>query len=276
MIGSRCNKTNKERGQVLLITVMLLATALTVVLSLSFRSVTETKLSKLEEENQKAIAAAESAIEMALKKTDLGEGMTFSDLGLDLSGINLNSSSVSVDQTTYDYFITPLLLKDDQYVYYLHDYDPVHNDITTGSSYSGGLTFYIESPESGGNVAVELTYLSGTVASPTITRYIIDPHTLITVGQNGQDSLETISGGTFQGINFGYKTSSPVATPGNAKILIVRVLNKQTRVGIAGADLKVQGRTIISEARASAGSTKRIKFFQSYPQIPAEFFVTSF
>ena len=56
-----------QKGQILLITVMLLATVMTIVLSVSFKSVTDTQVTKLEEESQKALAAAESAIEVALK-----------------------------------------------------------------------------------------------------------------------------------------------------------------------------------------------------------------
>ena len=61
-----------KRGQILLITVMLLATVMTIVLSVSFKSVTETQITKLEEESQKALAAAEAAIEVALKNNSTG------------------------------------------------------------------------------------------------------------------------------------------------------------------------------------------------------------
>jgi hypothetical protein len=53
MTGDGYN-SNMKKGQVLLIVVMLLATALTVALTSTYQSVTETQLTKLEEENQKA------------------------------------------------------------------------------------------------------------------------------------------------------------------------------------------------------------------------------
>jgi len=273
-----------QRGQVLLITVMLLATALSVVLSMSFRSVTETKLTKLEQENQQALSAAESAIEKALKADLSGEGLTFSALGLSMSGIDLTSSSVSLDETSTEYFVTPLLQEDEQYLYYLDGYEPTTN-LFTGSPYAGSIVVYLES-ESSGSPALELTFLSGAVADPQITRFVFDPNSIITVGGGGTTPLTpSLTGGDLGGFSFQHKTDSsidiPVGTPpiGSPKLLIIRALSAPTRVGISqasGTGLKPQGKAIISEARATGGTTKRVKFFQSYPQIPAEFFVTSF
>jgi len=271
-----------QRGQVLLITVMLLATALSVVLSMSFRSVTETKLTKLEQENQQALSAAESAIEKALKADISGEGLTFSALGLSMSGIDLTSSSVSLDQTSAEYFVSPLLQKDEQYLYYLDNYESTTNSFA-GTPYSGSIALYFES-ESNEFPALELTFLSGSVADPQITRLVADPHSIITVGGGGTTPLPSSAGGDLGGFSFQYKTNDidiPVGTPpiSSPKLLIIRALSAPTRVGISqvsGAGLKPQGKAIISEARATGGTTKRVKFFQSYPQIPTEFFVTSF
>ena len=49
-----------EKGQVLLITIMLLAAAVTVVMTIAFNSTTETQITKLEEDSQKALSAAET------------------------------------------------------------------------------------------------------------------------------------------------------------------------------------------------------------------------
>lgn len=267
-----------RRGQILLIVIMLLATTLTVVLSLSFRSVTETKLTKLEEENQRAIAAAESAIEQALKTSDLSGEVSFSTLGLSFEGINNDSSNVVLDPTTYNYFVTPLLLKDDQYVYYLDDYSPTTNQFLA-APFTGNLDFYIQSTEgSGHEMAVELTFLSDSVSDPKILRYLLDPNSIVDVGTGGK-ARTTMTVGTYNLGNtvFNYKTQASVPTPSGAKILIVRVLNYQTRVGIQGSsNLKPQGRTIVANTKATAGGIKKIRFFQSYPQIPAEFFVSNF
>jgi len=61
-------KQNREKGQVLLITIMLLAAAITVVMTIAFTATTETQITKLEEDSQKAMAAAEAALEAAIQQ----------------------------------------------------------------------------------------------------------------------------------------------------------------------------------------------------------------
>ena len=68
-----------QQGQVLLITIMLLATVLTVVLAVTFKSTTETQLTKLEEESQKALAAAEAGVEVAIKQ-NVGSSVSIASL----------------------------------------------------------------------------------------------------------------------------------------------------------------------------------------------------
>ena len=57
-----------QKGQILLITIMLVATVLTVVLAVTFKSTSETQITKLEEQSQKALTAAEAGIEAALQQ----------------------------------------------------------------------------------------------------------------------------------------------------------------------------------------------------------------
>lgn len=249
-----------ESGQVLLITIMLLATALTVVLSVSFRSSTETQVTKLEEESQKALAAAEAGIEAALKQTDsvpIGAA-----LSSDLSAF----SGSALCATTYDknYFISPLLQKDEQYTFYFANYP----DLTT-EFWSGNLTLYFKSETS--TPAVELTFITTT----GVSHYLLDPSTLI---QADAGTKTAVDSGSFSlgGISFGYKTSSSFSI-NNTKLIIARVLSTATKIGIGSVSaLKSQGKTCDSQASSNTGVTKKVTLFQSYPQIPAEFFVTSF
>src|SRR3972149_10455999 len=100
-------KNAKRRGQILLITVMVLATIMTVVLSISFQSITETQVSKLEEESQKALAAAEAAIEASLKEGTnviIGEGA--------LSGLARFSGGATVESLLDNSFTSPTVAKD--------------------------------------------------------------------------------------------------------------------------------------------------------------------
>ena len=261
MTGNNYN-SNMKKGQVLLIVVMLLATALTLALTASYQSITETQLTKLEEENQKALAAAEAGIEKALQSKQEG---SFISLGLsNLSGIDTSQSSVEISDQGSTTFITPLLQKDEQYTFYLADYDyPNFNSYWTGS-----LNIYLMTETL--CPSLELTQIKN---DNSLVRNIVDPCNQIT---SNNLKLETTSGEPLGGVNFTYKLSSNLSIS-DTKLLIVRVLFAPTKIGFQGStNFPLQGSTIISTAKTQSGVEKKVQLFQSYPQIPAEFFVTSF
>jgi len=268
----------RQSGQVLLVTVMLLATALTFVLAVTFRSTTDTKITKLEEENQRALAAAEAGIEKAIKTGITG---SFSTMGFsEYAGIDLSSSSVSEETTTADNFVTPLLKSDEQYIFYLADYPGL-----SLHPFTGNLTFYFGSSAVGSCStrsvpAIELTVVYS-ITNIATKRFIIEP---CADGKKiSGDSLliPTQESNNIGGVDFNYVYSSIAINPPNTnpKVLIIRNLFASTRVGVVGAvgsSLPLQGKTYVSEARSTSGVAKKVRFFQSYPQIPAEFFITSF
>lgn len=266
MTGNSSNK--HQEGQALLIIVMLLATALTVVLTVSFTTTTQTQTTKLEEESKKALAAAEAGIETRLKAAS-----DIADLGTLNLGPNITGSVTAASISEPD-FITPLLLQDEQYTFYLADYDTTTN--TFSNYYSGNLTTIYFGSQGGSDCttrntpALELAFISST---NTVTRKIIEP---CSTGKFlGTSSINTTSGSfSFKGENFTYKTVVSESI-NNTKVIIFRALFSGTKIGIQGSvDLKAQGKTITSEAKTPMAS-KTIQLFQSYPQIPAEFFVTS-
>lgn len=67
-----------QRGQTLLIVVLVLAVALTIGLAVVSRSVTDIRISRQEEESARVFSAAEAGIEEALKRTDLASGGSIS------------------------------------------------------------------------------------------------------------------------------------------------------------------------------------------------------
>lgn len=269
---------SREQGQVLLLVVMLLATVITVVTTVSFKSTTDTQLTKLEEESQKTLAAAEAGIEKAI-----GDGLNtntymYSDLSLNnLSGIDLANSQVNVSNQQSNEFASPLLQNDQQYTFYMSDYD----NGTFSNPYTGKLTIYYGSEYSstGGcaNIALEITMLSGASAPYTMKRYIADtsgklgPNVLTDPDNVGVTGLTTVDNTKF------YCKTSQLTMPADAKLLIVRSLFDKTKVGLQGTlTLRPQGKVITSEAKSQSGIVKKVELFQSLPQIPAEFFVTSF
>ncbi len=276
MTGANYNR----KGQVLLIVVMLIAVLLTVVLSLSFSSKTETQLTKLEEENQKALAAAEAGIEEALKKGSAITAAEFSALNIP-EGF---TGSADLQPTTGTEFSTPLVPEDGQYSFYATSWD--NEDQTfSGSTYPGDVTIYFDSAKKGcSNISLEVTMISGPIGGPyTITRKIVDAGNKLTT-----DNIDDIYGGSdsngyppVDGITFYCSTDdSKWSIPADTKLILIRVLFQTdgTRLGFRGksGNLRSQGTVIISEAKSPTGVTKKVRLFQSYPQIPTDFWVTSF
>ncbi len=267
----------KQSGQTLLIAIMLLATALTIVLSVTFTSRTETQLTKLEEEHQKALAAAEAAIEAALKSGGLvtiGAG--------DLANVSGFSGEATVetaaDKTT---FVSPLLQADEQYTFYLSNYPDLN------SSYANPITFYfasetgIDCSDPRSNPALELT-LFYNPGSLTLKKWVIEPCAggKKIAGSGLTSATQQTPAHQIGDIGFNYASSSSIdfSSYANSKFLLVRPLFAATRIGFDGIAnlLPSQGKTITSTATSQTGASTVVQLFQSFPQIPAEFFVTSF
>ncbi len=253
-----------KSGQILLITVMLLATVMTIVLSASFKSVTETQVTKLEEENQKALAAAESAIEAALKEN------TTATIGLgsltSITGFNGSATIESLSETT---FTTPNIDKDGSYTFYLGTYDMTAK--TIGASVAQAITVCFESATT--NPAIEVTL----VKTGGIKKYVVDPDIRITNADDGSPVSSNCPSGYSYSVDIPAADATGIGT--DSKFMLVRVFFAPTKLLFYRATtLPVQGRTISSNVTSSTsvGVSKKVVLFQSYPQIPGEFFTTSF
>ena len=252
----------KHKGQILLITVMVLATILTVVLSVSFQSITETQVSKLEEENQKALAAAEAGLEAALKSqtgsATFGSGS--------LSNITGFTGGASLITTTANNFTTPVLPQDAGYTFYLGDYNLETYEIGASLAQPVEICFQSPSPKP----ALEITLVKTT----GIKKYAVDPENPKRIN-NALPPSSICSNSSFN-----YSYSIPASDIGlDAKILFVRTLYQGGRLYFfrSSDDLPLQGKTISSSAVSQQTSvSKKITLFQSYPQIPAEFFTAAF
>lgn len=254
-------RMQNKSGQILLIAVMLLATAMTIVLSVSFKSRTDTQITKLEEESQKALTAAESAIEVALK-----EGVTVNLGSGSLSSITGFEGSATVESSVSKTFTTPIVQKDSSYTFYLGDYD-LDTKIIGSSDGDNDITLCFES--SATNPAIEINL----VKSSGIKRYVIDPSSRITNSSTGSPTC-TPSG------DYDFSTTISKGDIGtDGQFILVRVFYAPTRLFFSrDTDFPIQGKTVSSQVTSSTstGVSKKVTLFQSYPQIPADFFSTSF
>lgn len=250
----------KRKGQILLITVMVLATIMTVVLSVSFQSITETQVSKLEEDSQRALAAAEAAIEASLKDGSnviIGEGSLS-----DLTGF---SGGATVESLTDNVFLSPTVTKDSSYTFYLGEYDSVAK--TIGPSIAEGVVVCFDAGTS--NPAIEITLVKTT----GVVKHVVDPNSPKRIS-NGSGSSGVC--GADSDYDFSYAVpAGDIST--DSKLMIVRVLYASTKLVFSrSSDFPIQGKTVTSDATTQTGVSKKIVLFQSNPQIPAEFFSTAF
>jgi hypothetical protein len=254
-------KNTNKKGQVLLIVIMLLATIVTVVMTVAFNSTTDTQVAKLEEDSQKALTAAEAGIDAVIKR-DVGASLPFTSLGdFTAQGITGNAQVLSVTKPA---FITPLLQKDEQYSFYLSDYPAFTN------KWTGDLSIYFLSEE-GQCPSIEILLITGT---NTQKRYAYNTcaSTIVNaaLASNVTTQIETTT--------FRWKTGTPL-TITDGVIAFVKVYGGKTRLGFKderGVSLPTQGKTVESEARTATGVVKKVQLFQSYPQIPSSFMMTSF
>lgn len=267
-------KNNKSQsGQILLIIVLISSVLLTIGLSLSQVGSNETKISKLEEESKKTFQAAEAGIENFIQNN---AGNYYYDKSNNI-GIGVSVNIINSNQKSAKEFITPLIKKDEQYTFYLIDYP----DLVAGNSNSwtgNSLDIYFNSNKSSqcdtsssSEPAIELTliYDDSSTSGYELKKYLVDNCS----GRIGTPNLTVSSGDS----DYLRKTTLSI-TESNPKVLIVRNIFSDTKIKFIGnTDLKNQGKYITSTAQSTNNNvTKKVELFQSYPQIPADFFVTSF
>lgn len=284
--------TQRKDGQVLLITVMLIATVITVVMSASFKAATDTQTTQAQSESQKALAAAESAIEAQLKSAQPGQTTDINSI----SGIppGLFTGTVTISATKAVYFATPLIQRDGQYTFYLADYKagganywttpPVFSNPDV---YTGALDVYYGTTATSGSysgcAANDMALDIILIGTGGQIRSIADYNHIADATDTG---LASNSSTTQDGVTYYCKASigNIAAQAPNARILAVRVIapsSQSTRLLFKAADgttvLPLQGKYVTSTVSTlSTGLTKKVQLFQSYPQIPADMMVTSF
>lgn len=265
-------KNKKRRGQVLLIAVMLLATVITVVMTIAFNTTTETQVARLEADSQKALAAAEAGIDAVIKQSvNSGVLVNITDLNSGQFASQGITGNAQVKGEASPYFVSPLLQKDEQYTFYLSDYPGF------GNPWSGNLHLYFVSET--GCPSFEVTIIK---ADYSQERYVYNtcssPDTINTETHPENKTLTSQITTVIDSTSFKYRTSTPILISGDF-VAFIRVLGGRTKIGFQDVDLKVlpiQGKTVESEARTASGVVKKVQLFQSFPQIPSNFFMTSF
>ncbi len=264
-----------QSGQILLIVVLSMVVALTVGLSIASRTISNLKISKQNEESQRAFQAAEAGLERASRQL---YGGNTSSINADLQ----NNASFTVDIDTQ---------RSNQIV--LNGNDIVQRavglDIWMGGEYpnydnpfTGRVRLFWGQPDqectdTGDNYppALEVLLIYGGEDNPQLLREVYDP-----CGSTRTPNSVAASdarGNPVEGTTFRYSAIFPISgNMTNAMIIKVIPIYNSTRLGLAYVSgtpnqLPAQG-SVITSTGTSGDTVRKITYFQSYPQIPNELF----
>lgn len=256
---------SSRSGQVLLITVMVLAVSLSIGLVAIFNARTGTQTSKLEDDSQRALAAAEAGVRAALQNNSqqtMGTGSLSSFSGI-TGGATIATSGSS------NSFTSPSLIQDEQYTFYMGTYTsgtpPVFGTSTAENvvlCFATGATI----------PALDIALIKGNSTTNTIIRHAVDPQGRIANATSGTSGCASTSGDASQ---FGRSYTIPASDIGtDTKLILVKTLYASTKLHFyrASTSFPSQGYNITSEATTQTSVTKKVQVFKTYPQIPADLF----
>ena len=269
------HKNTNQKGQILLIVVITMIVALTVGLTVASRTVTELRLSRQNEESQRAFNAAEAGIERVLQQggelnleEDLGNNSFFDVSAIEYGGLQIMlNNGEDVDQDLgadvwlSDYPDFASQIQSVQLTLYWGDVEQ------TSCSFAAPV-----------RPALEVVLLQGDIANPTINKYVYDTCTGRTPGVDGADD-DTGGGFTVDnlpGETFGNAITTPIQVT-NGIIMKVIPLYNSTKVAISAENLvgasalPTQG-TVVTSTGTSGDTVRTITYYQSFPQMPIEVF----
>lgn len=255
-----------QKGQALLIVILVMVIALTVGLSVAVRTTTNIRTSTEDENSERAFSAAEAGIEQAF----------LSNTSVPLTSLANNSSyQTTVSNVSGPEFLLnngTSVLKDDSVDVWLANYPDYTSPWSGTLTVSWGLPSDTCSSSESSNTqaALEINVLSGTAANPRITSYLLDQCSTRAASNNFE--FVSAGGGTISGKTF---TRSKAISINSGLIARIIPLYASTEIGVrkgaADPNLPVQG-TIVTSLGTSDTAQRKIVSFRSHPKLPTELF----
>jgi len=271
-----------QKGQALLIIVLVMVVAITIGLSVASRTVTNLRTAEDQVNSQKALSAAEAGIEQIM------ESNSYSTIASSfLNGPNYVTQIATASAfANTNYFLNggnPVKKSEGDTVW-ITPYSAESAKLFT-TTWSGNLTVYwgSSSDTCSNNLtntmaAMEIVVLVGPKATPSVKTYGFDPcngtKAPVSPDRKTSESFRDVNVGATLDTNFGRKTFPYSATIAIAQGLMVRVIPLYADTGIvvkSDVDLPPQGK-YISSTGTSTNTQRKITVFQGFPEIPAELF----
>jgi len=266
-----------QRGQALLIVVLVMAVALTIGLAVVSRSITDIKISRQEEESARVFSVAEAGIEEALK---LGSG-TSGTIGEGEALIGYTVSETGQGGGTE--FVFPAINAGDTQTVWLVEHDNDGNLTETGRYTGNTIDLYWgnenQDPNQSTTPALEVSVIYKEGTSYKLTRGAFDPNSSRR-NDNSFDEADvgsySIGGKTFRFRKLGF--TLPGGTPYAVRLRLIYNLDQAQILGVAdnnadGAqNFPSQGKCYESTASLStSGITRKVQQCQFHKTPPGIF-----
>ncbi|HEX7041715.1 MAG TPA: hypothetical protein VF189_00555 [Patescibacteria group bacterium] len=276
-----------QKGQALLIVVLIIVVTLTVGLSLASRSLIQLRNSVDEANSQAAFSAAEAGVEQALKLGNVNGTGVISGISLnDKNSSQISNVDVTIIQSSQILLNNGIpLFQDNGADVWLSPYDSDPTKLFNSQTFTGTLSIYWgTSTDPCSDPAIEVLVISGTKTSPTLSKYAYDQcgsgSSQPNKRSNGFPNAPQAGTFTVSGVNgdqtFNYKAQIAVT---NGLIARIVPLYHPGSIGIEGLNLPAQGKIITSTGTAGVTNSKvvrKVTFFQGYPQLPIQLYYSLF
>lgn len=258
------SSSNLQRGQVLLIVILIMVVTLTIGLSVVSRSITTLKTTRESESSQRAFSAAEAGIESIITSSNGVTSKTLTNNSSFTTSIaNVSGATLLINNG----FAVP---QDDGVDVWLSTY-PGYT-----SQYNGTVRVYWgqqgETCSSANNSqsALEIVTMTGLTSAPVIKHYAVDPCNA-RAALNGFNGT-VLAGGTINSVSFAHSFQIP-DTIVNGLLMRVVPLYASSRLAVSGngANLPAQGQEI-SSTGTYGQATRKITVTKGYPKLPIELF----
>lgn len=265
-------------GQVLLIVILTLVVALTIGLSIASRSISNIKISKQNEESQKAFQAAEAGVQQALRQlqsgsqidtreNDLSNQATYTVQDSDIRETRANGGLLINNGEAVDQAVGHDI--------WLSDY-PTYTNAPTSRTLTvyWGTSAQTRCNGTGASVepALELLLLfaqTGNTSNPDFRKFVVDPCNRVQSPENARIGAGRSIGGTA--LRHSYTLDISGATSHGLILKAIPIYNSTVIGAAANPALPAQGKVI--ESTGVSGDTQRkLQYFIAYPQIPNELF----
>lgn len=259
-------KHQHTRGQILLITLLVLTVATTVALSLIGRATIDLSMSNQLEESTRAFDAAEAGIEQALKTgSGTGAPVTLS------SGVTYNVSVNSIGGASGVFQMAHKTLQNTTETLWLVEHDPTTGLLDETRFYTASTIELCWSRESSPNPApalgVAVLYKESTDNSYRVARMAIDPATVSRNNNFDSSNITTIGCGIgYYGKQVDFTALGIAPLSDTLLALRIRPYYADTTIAVNGGVVEIpkQGNQIESLGETGSGVSRKVVVYQQY------------